>query len=219
MVEIIVYLFLLLLIIAFWVWELWLSKKYERRRFGANDLKQHDPFGDQRPFNAHSASPEDSEKRLVKVLGKQRYESMTNNLTTVLRRHEADEFITLSLHPARLTADSEKILHNLAPGDRLFLLRDESSGIPVFKIFASGCLVGMLSPSDASCVDALMEDSVIRGAYVWRQNCYGDCNFTDLDIVLFFDVRLSDRYAGIVDPHAPYRVDIEGLKPFTVYQN
>lgn len=213
--EIFIYLFLLLLIVAFWVWELWISKK-SIRKFDPDEPLKGCVYSDEQPVDAGIYDPVG---QTIATLGPERYEKMTVNLSKLLKRHENDDFVTFKLQKEDLTEDCSKTLHNLIPGDRLFLLREDSDEGIVFKIFADGRMIGRLSHTDSYYVVSVMADSAVKGLYVWKQNCFGNCDFTDLDMVLFFESSSEVAFRNFSAVSDPSRLKVSGLNQFNLYQN
>lgn len=197
MSEITIYLLLISLLAGFWLWELWLSRK--------------------KLFRKRTSDATVSDNRVTASnIGEIRYNEMSLNLSSLLKRHADDGFITLTLCPADLTSDCRRVLHDLVPGDRLCLCREISGGCVGFSVFHTGRLVGIISRSDSAKVDEIMKESVITGVYVWRQNCFGECDFTDLDVVLFYNARVISPCSNYM---SPYKLEFDGVHPFTLYQN
>lgn len=126
----------------------------------------------------------------LKILGPLEYQAMKERISDVMRSHQTHEFVTMSVKASEIGHDASEVLHHLLPGERV-----ELSGLwedsPEVTVYAKGRSVGKLSRYSGRAVREIMEKAILKGMYVWRQNCYGECNDTDLDVVLFYTKRNS----------------------------
>lgn len=217
MSDLVIYLVLLALLAGFWIWELWLARKMSSLKAFISGKKD---LPDDLKMKKHDLSEGCMTDVSSLDIGERRYREMTDNLHSLLKKHKDDMFVTLSLCPADLSDDCSRILHNLMPGDRLFLLRETVGRSVWFSVFHQGRLIGYISRSESAMIHDIMTDSVVSGAFVWKQNCFGECDFTDLEIVLFYHRRSATSRDNCIDCNTqPYKLSVEGQNPFILYQN
>lgn len=217
-----IYIFLLLLVVCFWAWELWVSKRSRRSlSHDSTDVLYEDDDNNDHLNNPGLNTDNKVIIKTLRVLGPERYGEMTKRLSSLMDKHKGEEFYTVSLEAVSLGKDCARVLHHLLPGDPLCLLRSENDGNMQFKVFSEGHLVGGISSENAVQLSRLMKYAYLSGIYVWRQNCYGcTCEDTNLDIIVFysFKEKMTVVKESLFDD-IPFVMRVEGVNPFILIQN
>lgn len=217
-----IYVFLLLLVLCFWAWELWISKRSRRPIMDDSaDILYEEDDNNENLNNPKITTDENIKIKTIRVIGQKRYDEMNDRLTRLLDKHRGEDFYTVSLEGVPLGKDSSRVLHHLLPGDRVCLLRSENGGNIEFKVFSEGRLIGSISSENAYQLSRLMKYAYLSGIYVWRQNCYGcRCKDIDLDIIMFYNFKENMTVAkeSLFDD-IPFIMRVEGINPFILIQN
>lgn len=201
MSELYLYIFLFVLVVGFCIWELWISRRNSPKNRHLCDIVLDDD-GNKSSFNAVYSQ----------YAGKieAEYDSCSADLSDLFKNHRDEDFDTLPLETVALSYDCREELYSLAPGDRLYLLKELGIEGVEFKVFSEGRLIGKLSFSNSLYLEDLMNIALIKGVYVWKKS-----NFT-LDLVIFYEYRDLCSFSCCSEP---FRLKIEGKQPFTLYQN
>lgn len=147
------------------------------------------------------------------------HEDITQKVNHLITRHKADKCITVALTSGAASREASLRLHSLLPGDPLCLRRNVEGGLELVDVYSDGYRVGRLLLGDAENAFKVMRDSIMTGAYVAEQNCYGDPSSVDLKIILFFTPRQTPMGMSEIADETPYKVTVNGSKPLVLFQN
>lgn len=182
--------------------------------------------GQEEPTPAEAASPAGSydeipegERQTRALIGDDAYERMAGAVDRLLVRHKADKCVSVVLTSGPDGPGAANELHHLLPGDPLCLRRSPETGIDTVDVYADGYRIGRLLLGDADQVLAVMETAVITGVYVAEQNCYSDCQGTDLRLIVFFTPRTGLSGQTAIESDTPYKITVNGVKPIVLFQN
>lgn len=194
------YLLLLGLIGAFWIYEIYLTVKSNRALRGVE-----------------KAAEEMAEcEKMVMTPG---FNGAGGNLRAILSEHGAEEYFTLPLLESEIAQDAYEILHSLLPGDKLNILSGYSDSGDGFQVFAEGRMIGRLSAKNSGHILDIMRHGMLKGVFVWKQNCYGECDYTDLSIIVFYRTVSAEATRRRVDLTRADRMEVKGRQPFFVFAN
>lgn len=221
MSEISVYILLFGIIGVLWLREIILSRKevcleqnsmYEDSFYDDADdgNSMHNPSF----FNSHELFD-----RTIKLLGYGKFEKMTNNLHKLVEAHEKYGYTIFSLNEGALDSKGGSVLHHLLPGDPVNFIRSDRGEAFNFDFFSSGSYIGSLSNEDSLILALLISRFRCKGIYVWEQNCYGNCKFTDMEIIVYCDTE--DVKGPLWDSLflEPYKLKIKGKQEYILIQN
>ncbi len=159
----------------------------------------------------------ESELHTRALIGDDNFERMRDTVENLLQRHVADKCINVELTSGADSEEGARRLHSLLPGDPLTLRKNTESGLELVDVYSDGYRVGRLLLGDADKAIDVMKNSSLTGVYVAEQNCFGDCSYVDLRLILFFTPRIAAENEQQAD--TPYRFTINGPKPIILYQN
>lgn len=114
----------------------------------------------------------------------------------LLAINEEEPHMLLRLTEADAPADGLRELHSLTPGDQLAFMRRQEDGEFGYTVFSNGRMIGSLQFEDSVMVESLMSRRRVTGMYVYRQNCYGNCGYTDLEIILYYTPEIVRNAGG-----------------------
>lgn len=127
--------------------------------------------------------------RTRRLLGEKKYSRMVENVDSVVYTHRGDEFITVGLTSGTDTGEGARRLHELLPGDPLFLHRADCDDLKTVDVYSEGRRVGRLLLDDALTAEGLMDKKSVTGVYVAEQNSFGACDHTRLSLIIFYTDR------------------------------
>ncbi|MDE6143759.1 MAG: hypothetical protein K2F94_06765 [Muribaculaceae bacterium] len=219
MIDIVAYILILFILVGFWAWNL-LIIRHRTYTFHENSSDILYDDSDTNPIRNPDVILDTSMFNIVlRTLGWERYVNMTYNINKFLKKHKNNECykVSLSKDYVGVSYDGANILHHLLPGDKVSMIRIELEGRVGFRVFSCGREIGILMDDDAKMTNRIMNNAVVTGMYVWKQNCYGNCGYTDLDIVMFFYFKrnvLPLDWLGF-----PYIIKFGNPIPYFVFQN
>lgn len=136
----------------------------------------------------HTSDPQisDEEKATRRLIGDENYAHMLENVNKVVERHGSDLCASIALTSGPVDDRGWQRLHQLLPGDSLWLSRNHSEGVDCVDVMADGYLVGRLLLTAARKAIDILEQQVVTGVYVAEQNSYGDSDTLSLRIIMFY---------------------------------
>lgn len=165
----------------------------------------------------------DPETRTRILIGDDVYAEMSRRVDELLESHISDQCVTVQLTAGSECAEASKRLHALLPGDRLTLCRNVEEGVAMIDVYSDGYRIGRLLLGDAETVFDVMRESHITGVYVAEQNCYGDCPYVAMKIIVFHSPALAreweirnERDSSVSTYKITFSIGDESLE---VYQN
>lgn len=158
--------------------------------------------------------------RTRRLLGERAYSRMVENVDSVIRTHRDDEFSIVSLTSGAETGEGGRRLHELLPGDALFLHRADSDDLRSVDVYSEGRRVGRLLLDDALQTEDLMENKSVTGIYVAEQNSFGACDHARLSLIIFYTDRGPGDFTQprTQDGHE-FMALSEGPHPLYLYSN
>lgn len=207
-----IYLILAGLLVAFWIWEIW-----DSRRNGENErlFADGDNVGNIRTMNYNGNSENSAACDEIDY----ETEESTDESFAFLKAHQNDECAAVNISDTVATLYSRNLIQQLREGDQLFLVRSFENRQVRYNVFFGGKCISQLSALDSELIEELLTDSVITGVYVWKQNSDHIVNLINMKIVIFYRNRSEVCRIRSSFCEEPYKLHINGPEPFFLFQN
>lgn len=206
-----IYLILASLLVAFWIWEIWDSKKSATKD---NLYAEGEKVGNIRTFSFNSNSGNSALREEI-----ENETEVADDSMAFLECHRNDECAALNISDSVATFYSRNLVQQLRVGDQLFLVRSFENRQVRYNVFFGGKCISQLSVLDSELIEELLTDSVITGVYVWDQNSDHIVNLINVKIVIFYRKRSEICRIRSSFCEEPYKLHVNGPEPFFLFQN
>lgn len=132
------------------------------------------------------------EQHTIELIGEDAFKRMSARIDEILQNNAGRQSVTLDLTCGPDTAEGAETLHELLPGTELMMVSCRETGVEWIDIYAHGRRIGRLTLSEAETVKNIMQNNLIKKAYVAEQNCFGIEDSYQMSIILYFEPRLAD---------------------------
>lgn len=209
MSDIAVYIFIFLLILGFWLWELRMSRRSRRE----DNVEAADKIYDD--IHVKLDLSEYMLDKLKKDNGLSANDNMALRFSEMIDRHKGEDWVTLTLVVPPLSDDCLKIRNGLYPGEKVYLVHIGSPQGAPYKVFYKGRLVGELNDIDSDTIDLIMMLRKISGIYVWEKEGADKGGIPLIRIIVFYQYR-DVLLLNLKDESI---VRVAGMHPFELIQN
>lgn len=204
-----IYIFIFLLILGFWLWELRMSRRSRRE----DNIEAADKIYDD--IHVHLGLSEYMLDKLKKDNSMSADDNIASRFAEMIDRHKGEDWVTLNLEALPLTEDCMSVRNSIFPGVKLYLVHIGSPQGAPYKVFYKGRLVGELNDMDSDTIDLIMMLRKISGIYVWEKEGADKGGIPLIRIIVFYQYR-DVLLLNLKDESI---VRVAGMHPFELIQN